>query len=293
MPFFSIIIPTYNRADLLPRCIDSVLSQTFSDYEIVVVDNYSTDGTKSIVEDYISKDGRIRLVQVHNNGVISFSRNTGVKMSSGQYICFLDSDDWFAPTKLEELFRHCNSGKYDLLYHLLRGVSARGEENIIGRKINTKKPYYDLLINGCRIANSSVCVKKTCLEMVGYLSESPDLRTVEDTDCWLKIANANGRFFFINKILGYYWVGDNLSLSVGHIQQIVNFYNKYIPLIDCKYKRSVECRRDYSIAMTYQAMGYGKEARCYYRRALVRGGGELKLKALVRIIMIKFNSNQF
>ena len=102
MPFFSIVIPTYNRADLLSRCIDSIIEQTFSDFEIIIVDNYSNDETKELVEQYKSRDTRIKFIQEHNNGIIAHSRNVGVKAAVGEYIAFLDSDDEWKPEHLRK-----------------------------------------------------------------------------------------------------------------------------------------------------------------------------------------------
>ena len=126
MPFFSIIIPTYNRVDLLPRCIDSVMNQSFTDFEVLVVDNYSEDGTKDLLEQYSQKDSRIRYIQEHNNGIIAHSRNVGVKAARGQYICFLDSDDWYRKDKLELSYQCIKDLNADLIYHPLVVVSSKG-----------------------------------------------------------------------------------------------------------------------------------------------------------------------
>ena len=100
MPAFSVIIPTFNRADLLPRCVESVFRQTFGDFEIVVADDGSTDDTRSVVEDFAARDGRIRYVYQENRGA-GDARNLGVSVSNGRFIAFIDSDDEVAPTWLQ------------------------------------------------------------------------------------------------------------------------------------------------------------------------------------------------
>jgi glycosyltransferase involved in cell wall biosynthesis len=100
MPFFSIIIPTYNRAEELKRSLESVLSQTFTDFEVIVVDDGSTDNTSATVRSF--KDMRVHYIY-HQNSERSATRNTGMKAAEGNYICFLDSDDTYLPEHLAVL----------------------------------------------------------------------------------------------------------------------------------------------------------------------------------------------
>src|SRR3989338_2810117 len=99
-PIVSIVIPTYNRACDLERALKSVLAQTYSNWEALVVDNHSSDNTDDVVKSL--NDSRLKLFKIHNDGVIAASRNAGVKHATGEYIAFLDSDDWWMPQKLEE-----------------------------------------------------------------------------------------------------------------------------------------------------------------------------------------------
>jgi glycosyltransferase involved in cell wall biosynthesis len=99
-PRVSIIIPTYNRSSIVPRAIESVLQQTWSDYELIVIDDGSTDDTHDRLQDY---EGRIQYVYQANRG-FSAARNAGVKLANGEWIAFLDSDDLWHPTKLERQF---------------------------------------------------------------------------------------------------------------------------------------------------------------------------------------------
>lgn len=100
MPTVSVIIPTYNRADVLPRAIDSALDQTVSDVEVIVVDDASTDETESVVTAY--DDPRVTYLAHETNQGGSAARNTGIEVATGDYIALLDSDDEWAPTKLEQ-----------------------------------------------------------------------------------------------------------------------------------------------------------------------------------------------
>ena len=103
----SIIMPTYNRAHFLPRAIASVLTQSIDDWELIVIDDGSTDDTQAVVNDYTTRDARIKYVRIDNAGAC-VARNTGIEAASGAYITFLDSDDEYYPTKVEaqiEAFR--------------------------------------------------------------------------------------------------------------------------------------------------------------------------------------------
>src|SRR3989344_2456358 len=102
----SIIIPTYNRAKLLRRAIESVLKQTFQDFELLVVDDGSTDNTNEVVMEYASKDKRVFYISQENSGGASRPKNTGIKTARGEYIAILDSDDEWMQNKLEVQLRH-------------------------------------------------------------------------------------------------------------------------------------------------------------------------------------------
>lgn len=102
MPVVSVIIPVYNTEAYLPRCLDSLLAQTYTDFEIICVDDGSTDNSGRICDEYARKDSRIRVVHIPNGGV-SNARNTGLELARGEYILFVDSDDWVEPKHVELL----------------------------------------------------------------------------------------------------------------------------------------------------------------------------------------------
>ena len=125
-PFISIVIPTYNRADLIPIAIQSVLDQTYQNWELIIVDNFSDDDTKEVVESFA--DHRISMLQLPRTGSVAASRNFGVLHSKGEWIAFLDSDDWWFPEKLSMVFKAIQS-QPDLIYHDLQIVSGKMMKN--------------------------------------------------------------------------------------------------------------------------------------------------------------------
>lgn len=109
----SIIIPVYNAATLLPRCLDSILSQTFSDFTLILVNDGSTDGSGRICDEYAGKDGRIKVIHKENGGVSS-ARNTGLDISDGDFITFIDADDEIPQEYLSTLFHAITDSKADI-----------------------------------------------------------------------------------------------------------------------------------------------------------------------------------
>ena len=101
MPEVSVVVPIYNVAEYLPKCIESILAQTYPDYELILVNDGSKDTSPEIAEDYAKKDSRIRVIHKPNGG-LSDARNEGMKYASGKYISFIDSDDFIEPDMLEK-----------------------------------------------------------------------------------------------------------------------------------------------------------------------------------------------
>jgi glycosyltransferase involved in cell wall biosynthesis len=225
----SIVIPTYNRSVELKRALKSVLSQTYKNFEVIVVDNNSTDGTDAMLKDL--NDQRIRLLKINNNGVIAASRNLGINASSGKWIAFLDSDDWWYSNKLERVMRYCNSG-YDVCYHDLKIISSQKIFNLHQKKMSgyqVKRPVFnDLIQLGNALSNSSVIVKASLIKQVGGLCEDIRLIAAEDYECWIRLSKLTNRFKYIPETLGCYWIGtantSNATLSLTNLQYINKRY---------------------------------------------------------------------
>ncbi|XDD52806.1 glycosyltransferase family 2 protein [Leptospira sp. WS4.C2] len=207
-PMVSVIIPTYNNGHLIEQAIGSVMDQSYRNWEIIVVDNFSFDNTKSVLEKYATETN-IHFFQINNNGVIAKSRNFGIGKSAGEYIAFLDSDDWWHSSKLQKSLEALEGGA-DLVYHDLLEAESHSV-SVLSKKVKTRKlkrPIFDdLLLNGNGIINSSVVVKKSILTTVGSISEDPKLIAWEDFEYWLRISQVTEKFTRIPSCLGYYWVG--------------------------------------------------------------------------------------
>ena len=228
-PLVSIIIPSFNNAHFLDRLIPSILSQTYSNWEVIFIDNNSKDNTIEILNSY--EEPRIKIYSINNEGIIAKSRNLGIEKAKGEWIAFLDSDDWWVTNKLLVAINTALEKKADFVYHDM--YLAKQYNNYFNKKGYSRglKPpiFRDLLIRGNGILNSSVIVKKEFLIKVGLLATQKDRITWEDYDCWLRISQQTENFFYIKKILGYYWIGGgNMTNPDRDLQNANSVTENYI-----------------------------------------------------------------
>lgn len=233
MPLITVVIPTFNRADQVKRSIQSVINQTFTDFELLVMDDGSTDHTQEIVSAF--KDSRIHYETAENSGGPATPRNRGIKLSRTEYIAFLDSDDWWLPEKLEESYKHLKGGA-DIVYHdlwIVREKGARPWRKSKGR--HYKFPVQlNLLIYGNFIPNSSVVVRKSLLDAIGGIDQDKEIIGCEDYDAWLRISAITEHFSYIPDCLGYYWAGegtisdeDMIAPNTKVVKQTLNALEKF------------------------------------------------------------------
>lgn len=208
-PLISVVIPSFNHANLIQKALQSLIDQTYQNWEAIIIDNHSTDETNKVLKRY--KDTRIKCLKINNRGVIAKSRNLGIKIAKGEWIAFLDSDDYWTSDKLSVCVEYM-SKKCDFIYHDMERISNKFQ--FFGRKLNKtrqlKNPIViDLLLKGNLISNSSTIVKKKILEKVGMVNESKSLIAAEDYNTWLKISTLTDLFVYIPKRLGFYFVHEH------------------------------------------------------------------------------------
>ncbi|GAL37556.1 beta-1,3-glucosyltransferase [Vibrio maritimus] len=190
-PFFSIVIPLYNNAEYIERCLNSVLNQDFIDYEIIVVNDGSTDGSENVVADLFLE--KVKLVNQYNKGV-SVARNKGVTVSSGEWIAFLDSDDEWSESHLSELYRIINfytsidfvstkSKEVDRCF-FNRGKKNQQLSNSAGNEYRLINIWRFVIDNPGFIQTSSIAIKRTVFLEVGGFK---DVRLGEDTELYCRV----------------------------------------------------------------------------------------------------------
>jgi Predicted glycosyltransferases len=190
----SVIIPTYNRAELICEAINSVLTQTYNDFELIVVDDGSTDNTSDLLAGYAN---RIKYIKQDNAGV-SAARNAGISLSKGEYIAFLDSDDMWLTEKLEKSMKFLEKGNFDWICTSRFRINEKKEK--IERKIEPKSGIYDdtskitnleiglYNLNYVLAVTSSLVIKRKCFDICGLFDEK--LKICEDLDLLLRFKEA-------------------------------------------------------------------------------------------------------
>lgn len=184
-PTVSIILPTYNREKLISFAIQSVLNQTCSDFELIIVDDGSQDNTTNLVSKF--NDSRIRYIHHYQNAGVSAARNTGIEQAKGQYIAFLDSDDEWLPEKLEQQLQiFQDQPTVAVIYSWLIKESQNNQSQTIRSSKYRGYIYGDLLYSNFIGTPSTVIVKRECFD--SGIRFDPHLPCCEDWDVWLKLA---------------------------------------------------------------------------------------------------------
>ena len=202
-PLVSVIIPAYDVAEFIGEALDSVFAQTFTDYEVIVVNDGSPDmpQLERALAPYMS---RIVYLKQENRGV-SAARNTGIVAARGSLIAFLDGDDVWLPNYLEvQVKRILADPTIDVLYPnvlMFGGSSEAGEEFMTICPSNGEVTFERLLLQECNVSNCSIARKDT-LVRAGMFDES--LRSVEDFDLWLRVIKAGGRIAYHRDVLARY-----------------------------------------------------------------------------------------
>jgi teichuronic acid biosynthesis glycosyltransferase TuaG len=213
----SIIIPTYNRVQLLIETIDSILSQTYSNFELIIVSDGSNDNTKQKVTQI--KDTRIKFIELEKNyGYPAKARNEGIKISKGDFIAFCDDDDLWEKNKLEKQVKFIDKG-YDFIFTNIKFIDS--EKSFIKKLYSTffiyfiinilnKSFSYFFLSFTNPIANSSVLLSKKVLSNL-YFEESILFRAVEDYQLWIKIFLKTKPYYINDNLINYRIHESNIS----------------------------------------------------------------------------------
>ena len=219
MPRFSVIIPLYNKAPYVAKAIQSVLAQTFSDYELIVVDDGSKDDSVVIASQALKGRQNCRLIQRENTGV-SMARNNGVAVSQSDFLCFLDADDWWEPTFLEEMAglieRHPDSGIYGTGYHIVKNGKKRvapiGVDDGFGEgEINYCQEYAKTLC--MPLWTGAVCMPRNVFEELGGFPTG--IKLGEDFLLWIRVA-LKYNVILLNKPLSNYNQDVDISFRGTH-----------------------------------------------------------------------------
>jgi teichuronic acid biosynthesis glycosyltransferase TuaG len=210
-------MPAYNASKYIRLAINSVINQTYDDWELIIVDDGSIDATSEIVKEYLFIDKRVSYFY-QENGKQGKARNLGISKSSGVYLAFLDADDIWLPDKLEIQIKEIQKYKVDLVFSDSY-VFNNNEIFDVSQKMNVHSGvFYDkssleLFLKGNRIPILTVLVKKDKVINVGSFSEKLDIQNVEDYHLWLKMLLSNGVFYSSDHILAKYRVHNDSATT--------------------------------------------------------------------------------
>lgn len=270
---FSVVIPLYNKAPYVAKAIKSVLVQSYTDYELIIVDDGSKDDSADIAQQVIAGQVHCRLIKQENAGV-SMARNNGVAASHGQYLCFLDADDWWDPCFLESMSllidEFPEAGIYGTSYTIVNETKHKTRVAPIGVDKDFEKGY----INYCQVYaktlamplwTGAVCVPHPIFDQMKGFSKGVKLG--EDFLLWIHIA-LNYKVAFLNKPLAYYNQDvDVANRGVGHLHKPEeHMLWKLSDLEDVEhtnqdYKQLVDKLRVYSLMPYYLSKDYFEAAK--------------------------------
>jgi glycosyltransferase involved in cell wall biosynthesis len=226
---FSVIISVFNKEKYIKATIESVLKQSFKDFELIVVNDGSTDNSLGIIEEF--KDKRLRIISTKNQGA-SLCRNTGIKAASNTFIALLDGDDLWDADYLKKVQDCIISFPNESVF--ATAVAHKYKDKIVAATYNFKQEktyavrnFFESSLDHTIITSSSVVFKNEILKKTGYFDTS--IVSGQDTDLWIRIG-LNYKVVFINEVLAYYnYVPESLSNTVFSVKNKPK-YDKYFEL---------------------------------------------------------------
>lgn len=294
----SIIIPMYNSEKTLNRCIESVLKQTYSNIEVVLINDGSTDNSRNICEEFAKKDNRIVLVNKENEGV-GKARNTGLEVSNGKYISFVDSDDYIESNMIENLYNilishnvDCVKANYDIVTK--NGIEKNNEIIIdsIYEQENIESFVYELLRERVKSFLWLLLIKKECIKD----KFSEELFLYEDVNFYLSILGNIKSLCVTSKIMYHYVITENsLSRDTNKIDLNINELikaNKIIKQTLRKYNfDNIKNIEAFDTSIINNIINY-----CYYKfkisknlKDIIKYFEKLKEEADVSVILKNYN----
>ena len=272
-PFYSVVVPLYNKADYIVRALESVAAQRYRDYEAIVVDDGSTDESAAMVENFLATHPDLppmRLVRQSNQGV-SAARNRGIAEANGTYVTFLDSDDWWEPEFLEALAglieRYPGAGLYSTSYYLHKNGSSRVAP------VGLDEGFMEGPVDYCRVYARTLCMPLHCdtvavsrerlRELCGFNTR---LTLGEDFDLWIRLA-LSSPVVYLNRPLATYCQDVAVEFrALGHLHPPERHFLWNLDFLaeeearNADLKQLLDNMRTYSLLPYYLSTAYHKTA---------------------------------
>lgn len=225
----SVIIPVYNSSKYLFQCIDSVINQDYNNLEIIIIDDSSSDDSLSIINSF--KDKRIKIVKLKKNRGVSYARNKGIDLATGDYICFIDSDDYWYKDKVSKQVKFMKDNDYKFTYgSYLYMKNNHTHVAKVPKKITYKEALGNTTIFTSTVMFDMNYFKKKHIYM-------PDIILGQDTACWWKILKGGVTAYGMSDILSVYRISE-YSLSSNKLRALKRTWNLY-KLEDISYLKKI------------------------------------------------------
>ena len=272
-PLFSVVIPTYNRSNAVVKAVKSVLAQTYTNFEVIVVDDGSTDDTSSKIEQLTKEDARVIYV-FQENQERSASRNNGVALAKGAFICFLDSDDIYEPEHLFLLKKTIDQGEETAALYHVNGKLKAGEKTtqITFPKHIAGENTLEYVLLKAIIPTSFVCISTSILQEHRFNTE---LYVGEDRELWSRIAAnhpivLSNQFTVVQNDLGDRTVDiANLKTAEENLRTAKLILSAAATKLSTKVKRKVLSASYFKLAQSYLANNYRFRASVFTIRAIL------------------------
>jgi glycosyltransferase involved in cell wall biosynthesis len=232
-PKISVIVPVYNAGKYLERCLNSILGQTFTDFELILVEDCSTDNSLSICEAYAKKDPRVTLIRNEKNEGINLAHKTGLSSASGEFTYFCDDDDWIESDMFEQMYAAALSGGYDLVFSDCYMHVSPGVESYISEQDPTGYSKYELMVEVIAQRKFSGYANKLIKTSVCKMMEFPPISYGSDHVKAVQAIHFSKKIGYVNKAF-WHWCYNPLSTSRAPermFKSLIDAYKCYMFLL--------------------------------------------------------------
>lgn len=258
-PSVTVVIPTYNRSQELRRALGCLALQTDPDFDVFVCDDGSSEDIQTVVDEFRGKL-LIDCQRIDNSGGPARPRNVGLAQAHGDWVSFLDSDDWWLPSRMASVKPHLGDGM-DVVYHSLSVTRSPTANQVgtgdaqLGQPLRDTDALTHMLRYGNPLPTSATLVRTALMREIGGFDDRRELASVEDFDAWMRLAAKGARFRYVTECLGFYWVGeDNISaFTTRQYERQRALFERQLSLIPKSYRRRARSNFNYLLG-SYELM---------------------------------------
>lgn len=273
MPTVSVILPTYNRAAMLPRAIRTVLAQTYRDFELIVIDDGSTDNTQTVLQSFT--DSRLVYLSHQQNRGVSAARNTGIRASRGAYIAFQDSDDEWWPTKLARQLAAFERRGLDtaVVFSQFQFVKNNTSRFVPAANEEMEGNIYKKLLRNNFITTQAAMVRRVSLDQSGLFDES--LPCLVDWELWLRLAHSFRFHYLPEPLLTVYATPLSISRNSTRLAfALIYILQKY--RVSFQQDKKILASHLYAVGHLLFINAHHTDGRSYLLKAIKESPGNLR-----------------